>query len=191
MSAQKKAANAKPADVARQVDSFIAKFDTAMAKQIREVRAALRKRFPTAVEMVYDNYNFFVIGYCATEKPSDCICSLAANSKSIGLSFYYGAELPDPYGILEGSYFPCQRYNRSRRDGSQVAYRAESPNSSSRKNKANPEEKGRPQDEPKPGAPIPGAQDVEVTSIAFRQRHSPSATSTRLQARPRPRGCGR
>ena len=33
----------------------------------------MRKRFPTANELVYDNYNFFVIGYCTTERPSDCV----------------------------------------------------------------------------------------------------------------------
>ena len=56
-----------------------------------------------ANELVYDNYNFFVIRYCTTERPSDCVASLAANSKGIGLSFYYGATLPDPHGILQGS----------------------------------------------------------------------------------------
>jgi hypothetical protein len=90
-------------EVAKQVEGFIDKFDPAMGKRIREVRAALRKRFPTAIELVYDNYNFFVIGYCATEKSSDCIVSLAANSKGVGLSFYYGADVPDPHGILQGS----------------------------------------------------------------------------------------
>jgi hypothetical protein len=103
MSAQKKAADAKPPEVARQVDSFIAKFDAAMAKRIREVRASLRKRFPTAIELVYDNYNFFVIGYSPTAKPTDYIVSLAANSKGVGLSFNHGADLEDPHGILQGS----------------------------------------------------------------------------------------
>jgi len=103
MSASKKAAAAKPKDVARQVDAFIDKFEPAMAKRIREVRAALRKRFPTAIELVYDNYNFFVIGYSPTEKPTDYIVSLAANSKGVGLSFNHGADLEDPHGILEGS----------------------------------------------------------------------------------------
>ena len=63
----------------------------------------MRKKFPTANELVYDNYNFFVIGYCTTERPSDCVVSLAANAKGVGLSFYHGASLPDPRGILEGS----------------------------------------------------------------------------------------
>jgi hypothetical protein len=53
--------------------------------------------------MVYDNYNFFVIGYSPTEKPTDYIVSMAANSKGVGLSFNHGADLEDPNGILQGS----------------------------------------------------------------------------------------
>jgi hypothetical protein len=52
---------------------------------------------------VYDNYNFFVIGYASTERASDCIVSLAAAANGIGLSFYYGASLEDPDGLLLGS----------------------------------------------------------------------------------------
>jgi hypothetical protein len=92
-----------PATPEQQLKEFIAKFTPAMGKLIRECRAAMLKRFPTANELVYDNYNFFVIGYCATERPSDCLVSLAANSKGVGLSFYYGSTIPDPHGILEGS----------------------------------------------------------------------------------------
>ncbi len=88
---------------AKQIAGFIGKFDPKIARQIRACRAALRKRFPTAIEIVYDNYNFFVIGYCSTARSSDCIVSLAANSKGVGLSFYWGATLPDPHRILQGS----------------------------------------------------------------------------------------
>ena len=88
---------------AKQVAGFIAKFDPQVAKLVRDVRAALRKRFPTANELVYDNYNFFVIGFCSTERSSDCLVSLVANAKGVGLSFYYGATLPDPGNILQGS----------------------------------------------------------------------------------------
>ena len=93
-----------PTDSAeKQMKEFIAKFDPEIAKLIRSCRAALRKRFPTADELVYDNYNFFVIGFSASERPSDCLVSLAANSKGVGLSFYYGSTLPDPKKILLGS----------------------------------------------------------------------------------------
>jgi hypothetical protein len=63
----------------------------------------LRKRLPAANELVWDNYNFFVIGYSPTERPSDSILSLAAGANGVGLSFYRGATLPDPHGILLGS----------------------------------------------------------------------------------------
>jgi hypothetical protein len=88
---------------ATQLASFIAKFDPAVAKLIRTSRAAMRKRLPTALELVYDNYNFFVIGYSSSERASDCVVSLAAGPNGVSLSFYYGASLPDPDGILLGS----------------------------------------------------------------------------------------
>jgi len=87
----------------KELAGFIDKFEPELAKKIRQARAVLQKRLPAANELVYDNYNFFVIGYCATERPSDCIVSLAVNAKGLGLAFYYGATLPDPEGILEGS----------------------------------------------------------------------------------------
>ena len=91
------------ASAARQVASFVAKFDPANAKLIRACRAAMRRRLPTAHELVYDNYNFLAIGYSASERASDCVVSLAAGSNGVSLSFYYGATLRDPTGILLGS----------------------------------------------------------------------------------------
>ena len=92
----------RPATVAHQLAKFIAKFDPANARLIRALRAELRQLLPTAIELVYDNYNFFVIGYSATERPSNCIVSLAAAANGVGLSFYYGATLPDPQHLLLG-----------------------------------------------------------------------------------------
>ena len=49
-----------------QITGFIDKFDADVAKLIRATRKELRKRFPTAIEQVYDNYNFLAIGFCTT-----------------------------------------------------------------------------------------------------------------------------
>jgi len=87
----------------QQLAGFIAKFDSKHAALIRAVRRALRRRLPAAHELVYDNYNFFVIGYCSTERPSDCILSIAAGANGVGLSFYRGATLADPHRLLLGS----------------------------------------------------------------------------------------
>src|SRR4051812_29953361 len=94
----------KPAPTpARQLAGFIAKYEARVAKLARSARAALRKQLPTAVEQVYDNYNFLAIGYCSTKRTSDCIVSLAVSPKGVALSFYHGATLPDPAGLLLGS----------------------------------------------------------------------------------------
>jgi hypothetical protein len=82
---------------------FIAKFAPPHQVLIRAVRTALRRRFPSAHELVYDNYNFFVIGYCPTERPSDCLISIAAASNGVGLCFTHGARLPDPKKVLVGA----------------------------------------------------------------------------------------
>jgi hypothetical protein len=70
---------------------------------IGAVRRALQKRMPTATELVYDNYNFFVIGYSPTPRPSDAVLSIAAGANGVGLCFLHGARLPDPKKVLQGS----------------------------------------------------------------------------------------
>jgi hypothetical protein len=91
------------ADAERQLEGFIDKFDAKNQTLIRAVRKALRKRLATAYELAYDNYNFFVIGYGPTERPSDCIVSMAAAANGVGLCFIRGASLHDPKKILLGS----------------------------------------------------------------------------------------
>src|SRR5580765_5468817 len=85
-----------------QLKSFIAKFEPEDQQLIRAVRRAVRKRFPTANELVWDNYNFFVIGYSPTLRPSDAIVSIAARANGVGLCFLHGAKLPDPKKLLQG-----------------------------------------------------------------------------------------
>ena len=86
-----------------QLRAFIEKFGPADQRLIRAVRSAIRKRLPTANELVWDNYNFFVIGYSPTERPTDSILSIAARANGVGLCFIHGASLPDPKGLLLGS----------------------------------------------------------------------------------------
>jgi hypothetical protein len=87
----------------QQLKAFIAKFEPKNQTLIRAVRRTLRRRFPTAYELVYDNYNFFVIGYSSTQRASDSIISIASASNGVGLCFIQGAKLPDPKKILLGS----------------------------------------------------------------------------------------
>src|SRR5262245_63994013 len=87
----------------KQLKAFIDKFGPADQRLIRAVRSAVRRRFPTCNELVYDNYNFFVIGYSPTERPTDAIVSIAARANGVGLCFIHGASLPDPKKLLLGA----------------------------------------------------------------------------------------
>jgi hypothetical protein len=86
----------------QQVEGFIRKFDPAIAKLTRSVRKEMRKRFPSAVELVYDNYNALAIGFGTTERVSDVIVSIAVYARGVNLYFMYGRSLPDPQKLLQG-----------------------------------------------------------------------------------------
>lgn len=86
-----------------QLRGFIAKFAPENATLIRAARKKMRARLPAALELVYDNYNFFVIGYGPSGRASEAIFSIAAQAKGVSLCFLQGAGLPDPHGLLRGS----------------------------------------------------------------------------------------
>src|SRR5579863_9946861 len=98
----KKAASAPRKNAEAELAACIDKFSPEMAKAIRAVRAALRKKVPAANELVWDNYNFFVIGYSPTLRPSDTFTQLVADAHGVRLAFYWGSTLPDPGKILLG-----------------------------------------------------------------------------------------
>jgi hypothetical protein len=91
------------ASLQAQLTALIGKFDAKDRKLIRAVRSVMRRRCPTANELVYDNYNFFVIGYSPSERPSDAIFSLAARANAVSLCFLHGAKLADPKRLLQGA----------------------------------------------------------------------------------------
>jgi hypothetical protein len=97
--------DAQRADVAPavQLAEMIDRFSPPVRRLIRASRAALRQAYPTAIELVYDNYNALAIGFCSTPRASDCLVSVAAYAGGVNLYFYYGASLPDPHHRLQGN----------------------------------------------------------------------------------------
>ena len=63
-----------------QLRSFIDSFDPKDRKLIRSVRAAVRKRFPTANELAYDYNNFIVVGYSPTDRGIGGIVAISASA---------------------------------------------------------------------------------------------------------------
>ena len=86
-----------------QLASFIAKFSPEIAALAQSILAAMRKRYPTAIQLVYDNYNALAIGFGPSERASEAIFSIAVFPRWVSLFFLQGAGLPDPDGILRGS----------------------------------------------------------------------------------------
>ena len=91
------------AESEEQLASFIAKFTPEVAALARSILAAMRARYPTAIELVYDNYNALAIGFGPSEKTSQAIFSVAVFPRWVSLFFLQGKQLPDPEGILQGS----------------------------------------------------------------------------------------
>jgi Domain of unknown function (DU1801) len=86
-----------------QLRSLIGKFDSEKQRLIRSIRSAVRKRLPTANELIYDYRSFFVIGYSPTEQGIDGILTIAARPDGVRLYFMNGPRLPDPKKMLMGS----------------------------------------------------------------------------------------
>ncbi|MGZ3439974.1 MAG: DUF1801 domain-containing protein [Polyangia bacterium] len=88
---------------AAQIAGFLAKYTPAMQKEARAARRRLRARMPTAVEMVYDNYNALVFGFAPGDRASEAILSLAVLPDHVTLCFLQGKGLDDPERLLRGS----------------------------------------------------------------------------------------
>jgi|ERR1035437_6433479 hypothetical protein len=88
----------------KQLAGFMARFTPEVEALAEAALAKMRARFPNAIQMVYDNYNFLVIGFGPTERASEAIFSLALFARGVILCFVQAAaKLPDPKKLLKGS----------------------------------------------------------------------------------------
>jgi hypothetical protein len=86
-----------------QLASFIAKFDPQVARLATAILGKMRRLFPTALELVYDNYNALAIGFAPSDRSSEAIFSIALYPKWVSLFFLQAKGLRDPSQILRGS----------------------------------------------------------------------------------------
>jgi hypothetical protein len=93
----------KEATPEAQLRSCIDRLDPKHQKLVRSVRAAVRRRFPTANELAYDYGRHFVIGYSPTDNGIDSIVAIKAQPTGVSLYFSQGPQLPDPKRLLQGS----------------------------------------------------------------------------------------
>lgn len=92
-----------PSEAERELEGFVAKFTPEVAAMTRAVLKAMRRRYPTAQELVYDNYNALAIGFAPSEKTSTGIFSIAVYPRWVSLFFLQAKGVPDPEKLLKGS----------------------------------------------------------------------------------------
>ncbi len=88
---------------AAQLRTLVAKFAPAHLRLIGAMRRWLRKRLPTAHEVVYEYRDSFVISYSPSERGYEGVLAIRASADGVRLYFNRGKELPDPAKLLRGS----------------------------------------------------------------------------------------
>jgi hypothetical protein len=86
-----------------QVRTLIARFAPAHLRLVGAMRRWLRKRLPTAHEVVYEYRDCFVISHSPNERGYEGVLAIRANANGVRLYFNRGKELPDPAKLLQGS----------------------------------------------------------------------------------------
>ena len=86
-----------------QLRTLIDKFAPAHLRLIGAMRRWLRKRLPTAHEVVYEYRDCFVISFSPSEHGYEGVLAIRASANGVRLYFNRGKELPDPAKLLQGS----------------------------------------------------------------------------------------
>jgi hypothetical protein len=88
-----------------QLRAMIDKFAPAYLRLIAAMRRWLRKRLPTAHEVVYEYQNLgaVVISFSPNEHGYEGVLAIRASANGVKLYFNRGKELPDPAKLLQGS----------------------------------------------------------------------------------------
>ena len=85
------------------VRELVARFAPAHERLIAATRRALKKRLPTAHELVYEYRDCFVISYSPDDRGYEGVLALRGSVDGVKLYFNRGKGLPDPDRLLRGS----------------------------------------------------------------------------------------
>jgi len=86
-----------------QVRTLIARFAPDRLRLVAALRRSLRKRLPTAHEVVYEYRAWFVISYSPSGHGYEGVLAIRGDADGVKLYFNRGKELPDPEKLLHGS----------------------------------------------------------------------------------------
>lgn len=84
-----------------QLQALIDRRQAAVAATMRVALAVMRRRYPGALQLVFENRNRLAVGFGPA--PTQPVFSIVAYPRWVTLFFMYGIELDDPDGLLQGS----------------------------------------------------------------------------------------
>lgn len=86
-----------------QLRTLIGRFAPARLRLIGSMRRSLRKRLPTAHEVVYEYRDCFVISYSPSGHGYEGVLAIRGSADGLRLYFNRGRDLPDPGKLLRGA----------------------------------------------------------------------------------------
>ena len=83
---------------------FLKPFEQDIQDRVLWLREFVWDLYPTANELIYDNYNALAFGWSLTERLGHTFCSVAIGrtSKNVHFGFYWGSQISDPKKMLIG-----------------------------------------------------------------------------------------
>lgn len=92
-------------DQTKELLKFLSSFEDEIKERVLWLREFVWDLYPTANELIYDNYNALAIGWSPTDRVGHTFCSIAVGrtSKNVHFGFYWGSEIPDPEKLLQGN----------------------------------------------------------------------------------------
>jgi hypothetical protein len=91
-------------DQTKDLIKFLAPFGGEIRELVLWLREFVWDLYPTANELIYDNYNALAFGWSPTDRVGHTFCSIAVGrtTKNVHFGFYWGSEIEDPEKILIG-----------------------------------------------------------------------------------------
>ncbi|MBK7406006.1 MAG: hypothetical protein IPJ41_15660 [Phycisphaerales bacterium] len=86
-----------------EVRALLTKLAPAHLRLVAAVRRSLRKRLPTAHEVVYEYRDCVVISHSPSERGYEGVFAIRASEEGVKFYFNSGKGLPDPERLLQGS----------------------------------------------------------------------------------------
>jgi len=86
-----------------ELSMLVSRFAPAHQRLVATMRRTLRKRLPSAHEMVYEYRDCFVISYSPSGHGYEGVLAIRGNADGVKLYFNQGKQLTDPDKLLKGS----------------------------------------------------------------------------------------